>query len=139
NAEGCHTLDVEQYNKSYQGTLARDKQNRPYLYRPSHGNIGDLYLFVVGKFKNLISGKSKKGQKVLPDDITVDDLKKLFTDDPLFNEELLQKNLKNPPKKTYLFFVYCEDQHLDRDRKSTRLNSSHVSISYAVFCLKKKK
>src|SRR5690349_22801384 len=27
----------------------------------------------------------------------------------------------------------------DRDRKSTRLNSSHVEISYAVFCLKKKK
>src|SRR5689334_24846204 len=26
----------------------------------------------------------------------------------------------------------------DRDRKSTRLNSSHSSISYAVFCLKKK-
>src|SRR5438067_10532948 len=38
-------------------------------------------------------------------------------------------------------------QHVERfaerrasvDRKSTRLNSSHVSISYAVFCLKKKK
>src|SRR5439155_6392232 len=28
---------------------------------------------------------------------------------------------------------------LSRDRKSTRLNSSHVAISYAVFCLKKKK
>src|SRR5689334_24453028 len=27
----------------------------------------------------------------------------------------------------------------ERDRKSTRLNSSHSSISYAVFCLKKKK
>src|SRR5690625_6373967 len=27
----------------------------------------------------------------------------------------------------------------ERDRKSTRLNSSHVAISYAVFCLKKKK
>src|SRR5438067_9265101 len=27
----------------------------------------------------------------------------------------------------------------EKDRKSTRLNSSHVSISYAVFCLKKKK
>src|SRR3712207_8377516 len=27
----------------------------------------------------------------------------------------------------------------DRDRKSTRLNSSHANISYAVFCLKKKK
>src|SRR5699024_11405775 len=30
------------------------------------------------------------------------------------------------------------DQHVHEDRKSTRLNSSHVSISYAVFCLKKK-
>src|SRR5258707_8806594 len=28
---------------------------------------------------------------------------------------------------------------LRRDRKSTRLNSSHANISYAVFCLKKKK
>src|SRR3712207_7362694 len=31
-------------------------------------------------------------------------------------------------------FVQCV-----RDRKSTRLNSSHANISYAVFCLKKKK
>src|SRR5699024_12560024 len=31
-----------------------------------------------------------------------------------------------------------DTQNLDEDRKSTRLNSSHVSISYAVFCLKKK-
>src|SRR5215813_13818742 len=29
-------------------------------------------------------------------------------------------------------------QHRSEDRKSTRLNSSHVRISYAVFCLKKK-
>src|SRR5256885_13211162 len=29
--------------------------------------------------------------------------------------------------------------HAERDRKSTRLNSSHLVISYAVFCLKKKK
>src|SRR5690625_6637442 len=29
--------------------------------------------------------------------------------------------------------------HTAQDRKSTRLNSSHVAISYAVFCLKKKK
>src|SRR5437667_9142673 len=29
--------------------------------------------------------------------------------------------------------------HRCKDRKSTRLNSSHITISYAVFCLKKKK
>src|SRR3712207_7439321 len=32
-----------------------------------------------------------------------------------------------------------EVRRLRRDRKSTRLNSSHANISYAVFCLKKKK
>src|SRR5690349_23637729 len=35
--------------------------------------------------------------------------------------------------------VLIVEHHLWRDRKSTRLNSSHVEISYAVFCLKKKK
>src|SRR3712207_7913588 len=34
--------------------------------------------------------------------------------------------------------VQVVDQCADRDRKSTRLNSSHANISYAVFCLKKK-
>src|SRR5690625_6173801 len=43
---------------------------------------------------------------------------------------------------------WCKDEGVDfvngetfyyQDRKSTRLNSSHVAISYAVFCLKKKK
>src|SRR3712207_7963036 len=31
------------------------------------------------------------------------------------------------------------DLQVEQDRKSTRLNSSHANISYAVFCLKKKK
>src|SRR5438309_4273707 len=34
---------------------------------------------------------------------------------------------------------HADAEHAHRDRKSTRLNSSHSSISYAVFCLKKKK
>src|SRR2546429_2285066 len=38
-----------------------------------------------------------------------------------------------------LFSVYERGQALAADRKSTRLNSSHGYISYAVFCLKKKK
>src|SRR5699024_11824373 len=38
--------------------------------------------------------------------------------------------------ETYLCQMIRLTQH--KDRKSTRLNSSHVSISYAVFCLKKK-
>src|SRR5437899_7828343 len=46
-----------------------------------------------------------------------------------------------PPTILPLGFLgaYGTDRSFTRDRKSTRLNSSHLGISYAVFCLKKKK
>src|SRR5437773_1353059 len=40
------------------------------------------------------------------------------------------------PRVAYLMVNMLEE--VVRDRKSTRLNSSHITISYAVFCLKKK-
>src|SRR5699024_4901185 len=48
--------------------------------------------------------------------------------------ELAWRSSVEPARKGYArtMFLY------KKDRKSTRLNSSHVSISYAVFCLKKK-
>src|SRR5690554_7330664 len=46
----------------------------------------------------------------------------------------LQKAIKSNPAP-----LYHKDFAKRIDRKSTRLNSSHVRISYAVFCLKKKK
>src|SRR3712207_7650351 len=49
-------------------------------------------------------------------------------------------------KRTYIIAVWCVNIQRELsgnicflDRKSTRLNSSHANISYAVFCLKKKK
>src|SRR5690606_40168367 len=42
-------------------------------------------------------------------------------------------------KRQQLLRAHFRMQQLMGDRKSTRLNSSHVKISYAVFCLKKKK
>src|SRR5699024_11451329 len=46
-----------------------------------------------------------------------------------------QKSIVTPDSRATIL-----EKHFGiRDRKSTRLNSSHVSISYAVFCLKKKK
>src|SRR5690625_6281481 len=38
----------------------------------------------------------------------------------------------------YFIIPFYQAEKLVQDRKSTRLNSSHVAISYAVFCLKKK-
>src|SRR5438874_8109547 len=41
--------------------------------------------------------------------------------------------------RTAFLDLEATSSQLQTDRKSTRLNSSHVEISYAVFCLKKKK
>src|SRR5438309_9142980 len=42
-------------------------------------------------------------------------------------------------RKKIAKFINAEPDEIGLDRKSTRLNSSHSSISYAVFCLKKKR
>src|SRR5688500_19220801 len=47
--------------------------------------------------------------------------------------------LPPPPTPTTLIRAPVRPSDQSRDRKSTRLNSSHLVISYAVFCLKKKK
>src|SRR5690242_20973206 len=47
-------------------------------------------------------------------------------------------DLRVVQKQAHDFATDEERLLFDEDRKSTRLNSSHMSISYAVFCLKKK-
>src|SRR5574340_1401171 len=49
------------------------------------------------------------------------------------------RKVGNPLKTKQGSRPSCPDQEGRKDRKSTRLNSSHQKISYAVFCLKKKK
>src|SRR5699024_11838888 len=57
---------------------------------------------------------------------------------PMRDGKLQGKNVFNRQELLWLQDKFPE--HMKKqDRKSTRLNSSHVSISYAVFCLKKKK
>src|SRR5207253_5104990 len=69
----------------------------------------------------------------------------LFPYTTLFRSALLAAELEERERRAIDRRI--KDAHLQRvktldefeDRKSTRLNSSHVAISYAVFCLKKKK
>src|SRR5690606_41727341 len=61
--------------------------------------------------------------KLLPNDLSLQNQ----NNSPLFS--LLQSHVRHDEIR----------QSIGQDRKSTRLNSSHVKISYAVFCLKKKK
>src|SRR5207248_8662382 len=52
---------------------------------------------------------------------------------------LLEQGADATTYRTYPFQDSLVSMAQDRDRKSTRLNSSHRTISYAVFCLKKNK
>src|SRR5256886_9028260 len=62
-----------------------------------------------------------------------------------FAQLLLSEKRFPPDQRTAAEMIYAEARRASRivqnllDRKSTRLNSSHSQISYAVFCLKKKK
>src|SRR5690625_2657774 len=49
-------------------------------------------------------------------------------------QEVMHTLKLNAPDAETIYYLYV--LHEDQDRKSTRLNSSHVAISYAVFCLK---
>src|SRR3712207_8290792 len=75
----------------------------------------------------------------------------LFPYTTLFRSEALERRGNpNDPNREFLTLAQEElmrmasltrrllDQSRPQDRKSTRLNSSHANISYAVFCLKKK-
>src|SRR5438445_3631543 len=47
--------------------------------------------------------------------------------------------VRSSARSTWLHPRHRQASRSQKDRKSTRLNSSHANISYAVFCLKKKK
>src|SRR5437899_9687638 len=64
---------------------------------------------------------------------------------PIFVLNTIEANMRTEEllKQSQILFAEAQEdlrllQQLFGDRKSTRLNSSHLGISYAVFCLKKK-
>src|SRR5690606_41182958 len=101
--------------------------------------IEDKYIQTKNKItyfdEDLIQEISLPKKFTYPFYYTPHPLVKLATED-------LQNYLENDFKVNHNFGLYGENTENAigkmLDRKSTRLNSSHVKISYAVFCLKKK-
>src|SRR5690606_34190864 len=94
---------------------ARSKGNRYYLVKRDIGHqelkdVREFPIFNLGKYKGGLIAE-RKNKRILP-----------FT---------------NLAARTIGYKIPTENVRVG-DRKSTRLNSSHVKISYAVFCLKKK-
>src|SRR5256885_17190655 len=63
----------------------------------------------------------------------------LFPYTTLFRSVLLRHEIEHRALEHVLAHLAVANDDTRLDRKSTRLNSSHLVISYAVFCLKKKK
>src|SRR3712207_9333392 len=64
-------------------------------------------------------------------DVEQVEVEDVVADDEVARDPEIRQQLPEAPERARLVEV--------EDRKSTRLNSSHANISYAVFCLKKKK
>src|SRR2546422_8489403 len=82
-------------------------------------------ILAISLFSKVIDGN------LLPEDRTIP--ASTITDCQDMGEECIAQKIVNNK-----VFKYCQSVD-EGDRKSTRLNSSHGYISYAVFCLKKKK
>src|SRR5699024_12333671 len=86
-------------------------------------------------FRSLID--YRRIEKAQPVDIAVAMVQKVITNYRVpisFYQEQSVSDEYTSRKERAAF--YQGDERISKDRKSTRLNSSHVSISYAVFCLK---
>src|SRR5690625_3169700 len=111
---------LQRLKKGYQGEIVFANALKKYL-DPTHYKIFDLNLSMDG---------------------TVSQYDVLL----LMKDNLLHFEVKNQSGDYYIkdgnwHYLLTNQQinnPLHQDRKSTRLNSSHVAISYAVFCLKKK-
>src|SRR2546422_8149595 len=80
-------------------------------------------------------------RSVQPDDVLVpaDDVVEIDTDGPARHGPDVVEDLEGLLASLVMAGEHGPAGDVEGDRKSTRLNSSHGYISYAVFCLKKKK
>src|SRR5205085_10581008 len=87
-------------------------------------------------YRLLTSHEGKAELAALLENLTVNETS-FFRNKPqleLFHKVILEDLLHRKQERQVF-----QDDLMEQDRKSTRLNSSHSQISYAVFCLKKKK
>src|SRR5215813_10431822 len=115
------------------------KMERVYHYaslQAAEDSTNNEYLARIGQVQNLLTRISEAAAFVVPEILAIDDERfEQFLADPALQDWRIKLH-KIRRMRPHVLSV-AEERLLDR--KSTRLNSSHVRISYAVFCLKKKK
>src|SRR5690348_2974510 len=93
---------------------------------------GQLYTLIS---EGIVRVSGEKAEDPATPEVDIEDLPESVTE-MVWSAE---RKLESDPEKALQIIHEALQQQPNKDRKSTRLNSSHPSISYAVFCLKKKK
>src|SRR5439155_19566837 len=104
----------------------------------SHYIFFSFFFYCSGPHRHLHSFPTRRSSDLAGD--RFDHLRR--TDGPGDAPARIPPVLRQPVEDDHRVSVHVLDvvgSAFNGDRKSTRLNSSHVAISYAVFCLKKKK
>src|SRR5688500_19529546 len=111
------------------------------LPRTKRVEIGLTYIYGIGrKRSNDVLGAAGVSPDIRVKDLSEEDVRKIsrVLEDVGGIEGDLRKEISLNIKRLMEIGCYRGLRHRRKDRKSTRLNSSHLVISYAVFCLKKK-
>src|SRR5258707_10262958 len=138
-APSCLVLDVslpELNGLELQKLIATDRIDMPIIFITGHGDIP----MTVQAMK---AGAVEFLTKPIDDDALLSSIKSAVKrsaaalDDQAELQALRQRHESLTPREREVMRLVVAG--MLKDRKSTRLNSSHANISYAVFCLKKKK
>src|SRR5690554_7533887 len=147
--ENINKLKQEIIDKLNQATNLDDLKEIKLTYLNKKGPFSKL----MGKMRELSNEEKPKYGKAVNDaklaiETLIDEKESNFKEIELINQIENEKiDVTIPGDNIKLGSIHplnqvimdLEDFFIAQDRKSTRLNSSHVRISYAVFCLKKKR
>src|SRR5690625_2308234 len=98
---------------------------------------------VTGNVYNVVYSQLKFHSSQLGEEVDNEEIKEAtmesIIDRQIVFQEAEAEGIDTSKEAAEEEFKLLKEENEEKDRKSTRLNSSHVAISYAVFCLKKKK
>src|SRR5699024_7560608 len=122
--------DIEEHIRKYLDTVSYTVKGEPHqqLLTTFLGKMVDLYTVMTCYFADAM----EEVDRVAEDKWLKESLGRYAIESGAIMEQVYRKKMEVPIEDMKRFLDGIPD------RKSTRLNSSHVSISYAVFCLKKK-
>src|SRR5437870_8629045 len=142
-------VEMRGISKYYPGVVALDNVDFSLARGEVHALVGESGAGKSTLMKILAGAEPKSRGEILLDGqpVTIDSphramdlgISIIYQEFNLVPHLSAAENIFLGREPTRLFPGWVDFRKVYGDRKSTRLNSSHVAISYAVFCLKKKK